>query len=130
MKHLITAVVTVTMAALLSACASGPSVSVAVTNRPVAQDSVPAKVEVFRSAEKVYAMASVTGELTAPATLQARWYNGDTKRTTSKPATVSRAPGIASFIVPASTLGNGACRVDIYMNDVKVGSQKFTVGGN
>lgn len=127
MKLLITAVA---MAALLSACASGPSVSVAVTNRPVAQDSVPTKVEVFRSGEKVYAMASVRGELTAPATLQARWYNGDTKRSISKPATVSRAPGIASFIVPAATLGEGACRVDIYLNDAKVGSQAFTVGGN
>jgi hypothetical protein len=127
MKYLITAVA---MAALLSACASGPSVSVAVTNRPVAQDSVPTKVEVFRSAEKIYAMASVTGELAAPATLQARWYSGDTKRTTSKPATVGRAPGMASFIVPAATLGNGPGRVDIYMNDVKVGSQTFTVGSN
>jgi hypothetical protein len=127
MKHLITAVA---LAALLSACASGPSVSVAVTNRPVAQDSVPTKVEVFRSAEKIYAMASVSGELTAPATLQARWYNGDTKRSTSKPATVSRSPGVATFIVPAATLGNGAGRVDIYMNDVKVGSQTFTVGSN
>lgn len=115
---------------MLSACASGPSVSVAVTNHPVAQDSVPAQVEVFRAAEKVYAMASVTGELTAPATLQAKWYNGDIKRSTSKPVTLSRAPGVASFIVPASTLGSGACSVDIYMNEVKVGSQKFTVGGN
>ncbi len=127
MKLLITAVA---MAALLSACASGPSVSVAVTNRPVAQDSVPTKVEVFRSAEKVYAMVSVTGELTAPATLQAKWYNGATVRSTSKPQTVARTPAVASFIIPASTLGDGACNVDIYMNDVKVGSQKFTVGSN
>ena len=127
MKHLMSAVA---MAALLSACASGPSVSVAVTNRPVAQDSVPTKVEVFRSAEKVYAMASVTGELSAPATLQAKWYNGDTKRSTSKPVTVSSVPGAASFIVQAETLGDGPARVDIYMNDVKVGSQTFTVGSH
>lgn len=127
MRHLITAV---TLAAVLSACASGPSVSVAVTNRPAAQDSVPASVQVFRSAEKVYAVASVTGELAAPATLQAKWYNGETKRASSKPATVSYTPGVATFIVPASTLGDGACSVDIYMNDAKVGSQKFTVGGN
>jgi len=130
MKHLISAAVSVSMVALLSACASGPSVSVAVTNRPVAQDSVPTKVEVFRSAEKVFAMATVTGDLASPATLQAKWYNGATVRSTSKPRTVARTPGVASFIVPASTLGDGACSVDIYMNDVKVGSQKFTVGGN
>jgi|GEM_PF-3733777 len=127
MKHLITVAA---MAALLSACASGPSVSVAVTNRPVAQDSVPTKVEVFRSAEKIYAMATVTGELAAPATLQAKWYNGDITRSTSKPQTVKLTPGVASFIIPASTLGDGSCRVDIYMNDAKVGSQKFTVGSN
>lgn len=127
MKRLLFAVAA---ASLLSACASGPSVSVAVTNRPVAQDSVPTKVEVFRSAEKIYAMATVTGDLPAPATLQAKWYHGATVRSTSKPQTVARTPGVASFIVPASTLGDGACRVDIYMNDAKVGSQKFTVGGN
>lgn len=127
MKRLLFAVAA---ASLLSACASGPSVSVAVTNRPVAQDSVPTKVEVFRSAEKVYAMTTVTGDLASPATLQAKWYNGATVRSTSKPQTVARTPAVASFIVPASTLGDGACRVDIYMNDVKVGSQKFTVGGN
>lgn len=127
MKHLIS---TVALAALLSACAGGPSVSVAVTNRPVAQDSVPTKVEVFRSAEKVFAMATVTGDLASPATLQAKWYNGTTVRSTSKPQTVARTPGVASFVVPASTLGDGACNVDIYMNDVKVGGQKFTVGGN
>jgi hypothetical protein len=127
MKHLITAAA---LAALLSACASGPNVSVAVTNRPVAQDSMPAQVEVFRSAEKVYAMATVTGELASAATLKAKWYNGSTVRTTSKPQTVHGTPGVASFIVPASTLGPGACSVDIYLNDVKVGSQKFTIGGN
>lgn len=86
MKYLIAAVATVTLAALLSGCASGPSVAVAQTNRSLALDSVP--------------------------------------------ATVSRAPGLASFIVPAATLGNGAGRVDIYMNDVKVGNQTFTVNSN
>lgn len=126
MRRLIPATV---LAMLLSACASGPSVSVTVTNHPVAQDSAPANVEVFRSAEKVYAMASLRGELAAPATLQARWYNGDTKRATSKPATLN-SPGVASFVVPASTLGSGACSVDIYMNDAKVGSRKFSVDGN
>jgi len=64
------------------------------------------------------------------AALQAKWYNGATVRSTSKLQTVTRTPGVVSFIIPASPLGNGACSVDIYMNDAKVGSQKFTVGGN
>jgi hypothetical protein len=127
MKQLIFATA---VAALLSACASGPSVSLTVTNRPVGQDSMPASVEVFRRAESVVAVASVKGELTAPATLQARWFNGDTRRSTSKPEKLDRTPVVASFVVPASALGEGACSVDVYMNDVKVGSQKFTVGSH
>lgn len=125
MRHLISAMA---LAALLGGCASGPGVSVLVTNRPVARDSLPTAVEVFRSAEKVHAVATVTGELAAPVTLQAKWYNGETRRATSKPATIDRAPGVASFILPAGTLGSGACSVDIYMNDVKVGRRTFTVG--
>lgn len=126
MKHLITAVVATV---LLSACASGPSVSLSVTNRPAAQDTTVSQVDVFRTAEKVHAVASVAGDFEAPVKLQAVWFNGDTKRATSKVASLNSA-GVVSFIVPASTLGEGMCRVDVYLDEAKAGSQRFSVGGN
>lgn len=118
---------------LMAGCASvGPSATVVTAKKVVADGDAPEVSDVFAYGENVVAFVTVDGEPAegreAPTTIQARWYNDDKLVAARKRGfSPTRMPHTAWFQVPAATLGAGACRVEIYLDDRLAASRDFTI---
>lgn len=112
---------------LIGGCASGPAVKVTTTDHPVGPGREPVKVEVFQGSDDIFAHVSVSGDLARPARLQAKWLCGGVKRAMSRIERVASTPAAYSFVVPASQLNPGECRVDVFLDDALAASQVFGI---
>lgn len=118
---------------LLAGCASvGPSVTVVTAKKVVADGDAAEVSDVFAYGENVVAVVTVDGELAegqeVPTAIQARWYNDDKLVAARKrDFSPTRMPHTLWFQVSAATLGAGACRVDILLDDALVASRDFTI---
>lgn len=60
--------------------------------------------------------------------VEAKWFNGDKRISSSELRTYfNRTPHYVWFKTRGTAMGTGKCRVEVYANDIFVGSKSFTV---
>jgi hypothetical protein len=121
--------------ALMSACTTvpiGPENVTLLTAKNVERDKGPSGVtDSFTFEGLIYVFASITWNTNTSLgnrAFEVRWYNGETmKFKQAHQVTLKRAPWYVYFRATGSALGEGDCRVEVYADDVLLGTQKFTV---
>jgi hypothetical protein len=79
----------------------------------------------------IFVFATITWETSTSLgtkTFEVRWFNGEKlKFKDSQRATLKQPPWFVYFITNGTALGTGDCRVEIYSDNVLLGTRKFRV---